>query len=45
MRPVNTKSCFDISCHNNLNIEDDDIDKCIVINSWKELSEEEKRTY
>tara|TARA_B100000575_G_C23128952_1_gene654504 strand:+ start:519 stop:1079 length:561 start_codon:yes stop_codon:yes gene_type:complete len=38
----NKKADFDIYSNNNLNIEDDDIDKCIIINSWKELSEEEK---
>ena len=41
----NKKADFDIYSNNNLNIEDDDIDKCIIINNWKELSEEEKNTY
>ena len=41
----NKKADFDIYSNNNLNIEDDDIDKCIIINSWKELSEEEKNTH
>ena len=38
----NKKADFDIYSNNNLNIEDDDIDKCIVVNSWKDLSEEQK---
>lgn len=41
----NKKADFDIYSNNNLDIEDDDIDKCIIINSWKELSEEEKNTH
>ena len=41
----NKKADFDIYSNNNLNIEDDDIDKCIIINSWKELSEEEKNEH
>jgi len=41
----NKKADFDIYSNNNLNIEDDDIDKCIIVNSWKELSEEEKNTH
>jgi hypothetical protein len=38
----NKKADFDIYSNNNLNIEDEDIDKCVVINSWKDLSDEEK---
>jgi hypothetical protein len=41
----NKKADFDIYSNNNLNIEDDDIDKCMIINSWKELSEEEKNIH
>ena len=41
----NKKADFDIYSNNNLNIEDEDIDKCIIINSWKDLSEEQKNIY
>ena len=41
----NKKADFDIYSNNNLSIEDEDIDKCIVINSWKDLSEEQKNIY
>ena len=41
----NKKADFDIYSNNNLSIEDDNIDKCEIIESWKDLSDEQKKIY
>ena len=41
----NKKADFDIYSNNKLSIEDENIDKCEIIDSWKELSTERKSTY
>ena len=41
----NKKADFDIYSNNKLSIEDENIDKCEVIDSWKELSIEQKNIY
>lgn len=41
----NKKADFDIYSNNNLDIEDENIDKCKMFESWKDLSEEQKNIY
>ena len=41
----NKKADFDIYSNNKLSIEDENIDKCEIIDSWKELSIEQKNIY
>lgn len=41
----NKKADFNIHSNNNLSIEDENIDKCKVVNSWKELPIEQKNMH